>query len=52
MYKIMRFDRRFNTKSYPTYEEARKYVRRTITKWYGKYSDHFGFSGFSIQKIK
>jgi hypothetical protein len=52
MYKIMRTGRRFNTKSYPTYEEARKAVRRTVTKLLGGYADSFGSLGFSIQKIK
>lgn len=50
MYKITRFGKRFNNKSFPTYEEARKYVRRKVTQLFGFYADDYTFAGFSITK--
>ncbi len=32
MYKIIRYGKRFNTKNFQTYEEARTYVRRWIRR--------------------
>jgi len=49
-YKIMRFGRRFNTKKFATYEDARKHVRRVVTKLVGKYNDDYTAFGFSITK--
>lgn len=49
MYFIVFGKRRFNNKNFPSYEEARKYVRRTITARFGKYADNINAYGFSIQ---
>jgi len=40
--------KRYNTKSFPTYQEAKKYVRRLVTKLYGKYSDTYSQYGFKV----
>lgn len=48
MYKILRFGKRFNTKSFESYEEARKYVRRLVTRLTGSYSDSYTSRGFRI----
>ncbi len=50
MYKIIRNGRRFNTKTYNSYEEARKAVRRLVTRLTGGYRDSFGFAGFAIKR--
>jgi hypothetical protein len=42
-------NKRFNSKNFPSYEEARKYVRRIITKRFGAYRDDIGEVGFSIE---
>lgn len=47
-YKIVRFGKRFNTKSFQTYEEARKYLRRLVTRITGKYTDGYTSLGFRI----
>jgi hypothetical protein len=46
----MRFGRRFNTKKFATYEDARKHVRRVVTKLAGRYHDDFSWFGFTITK--
>ena len=43
--------RRYNTKSFSSYQEAKKYVRRLVTKLYGTYSDTYSEYGFTIQKV-
>lgn len=48
MYFIKLGNKRFNSKKFDSYEEARKYVRRVITKRFGKYRDDIGEVGFSI----
>jgi len=49
MYVLMQDNRRFNNKSFPTYEQARQYARRWITKrWH--YMDSIG-DFFSIKKV-
>ena len=48
MFFIKLGNKRFNSKSFPSYEAARKYVRRLITKRFGRYSDRIGEAGFSI----
>lgn len=48
MYIIRRNNKRYNNKTFLTYEEARKYVRRTITKLVGGYVDSFTPLGFNI----
>jgi hypothetical protein len=52
MYKITRSMKRFNNKTFPTYEQARSYVRKWLRKHYpgaaNVYSNHsindFGFA--------
>jgi len=55
MYKIMREVcggfKRYNTKSFATYQEAKKYVRRLVTRLHGSYSDTYSQYGFTIQKV-
>lgn len=51
MYKILRFGKRFNTKTFDSYESARKYVRRLVTKLDGKYSDGYTSLGFQIATV-
>lgn len=61
MYKILRDGKRFNTKSFETYEEARSYIRKWIRKnmkeWNnlfslkGKSNPAISDDGFSIWKI-
>jgi hypothetical protein len=48
-YIIKLAGKRYNSKIFDTYEGARKYVRRIITKRFGKYSDAIGEVGFSIE---
>jgi hypothetical protein len=50
MYKIKLQGKRYNTKNFSSYEEARQYLRRLITKRTGSYKDAFGVFGFSITK--
>lgn len=47
-YIIKLGNKRFNSKTFPTYEAARKYVRKIITQRFGKYQDSIGEAGFSI----
>lgn len=56
MYKIMRAYcggklKRYNTKNFPTYEEARKAVRRLVTKLNGKYVDSYSSFGFKVERV-
>jgi hypothetical protein len=48
MYFIKLGNKRFNSKNFDSYETARKYVRKLITKRFGKYQDDIGTVGFSI----
>lgn len=50
MYKILFGTKRFNNKTFVSYEEARKYVRRKITEKFGYYLDNIGSFGFKIIK--
>lgn len=50
MYKILLNGRRYNNKNFPSYEDARKYVRRKVTELVGFYNDDYSFIGFSISK--
>jgi hypothetical protein len=43
--------RRYNTKSFSDYQEAKKYVRRLVTRLHGSYSDTYSQYGFTIQKV-
>lgn len=47
-YIIKRNNRRYNTKTFNSYEEARKYVRKLVTKIAGRYNDAISSFGFSI----
>lgn len=51
MFKITLRGKRFNNKTYPTYEEARKAVRRIVTKRIGRYVDSYTGFGFHVEKI-
>lgn len=48
VYIIKLGNKRFNNKTFASYEEARKYVRKQITKRFGGYQDSIGAVGFSI----
>lgn len=48
VYFIKQDNKRYNSKKFGSYEDARKYVRRLITKKFGKYLDNIGDLGFSI----
>lgn len=47
-YKILLNNRRYNNKSFSSYEEARRYVRRLVTKLIGKYHDAYTEFGFKV----
>ena len=47
-YFIKLGNKRFNSKKFDSYEGARKYVRKLITKRFGRYQDSIGAAGFSI----
>lgn len=49
MYIIRNNGKRFNSKTFPSYEAARKYVRKLITKRVGRYFDSISQFGFSIE---
>jgi hypothetical protein len=51
MFKILKNNRRFNSKTFQSYEEARKYVRRLVTKLHGMYFDDYTWAGFQVKKI-
>lgn len=48
MHKILRNGKRYNSKTFLTYEEARKYVRRVVTRLTGTYRDSYSDLGFRI----
>lgn len=48
MYIIKFLNKRFNSKSFTSYEAARKYARRLITKRTGRYDDSITKFGFTI----
>lgn len=49
VYVIKKNGKRFNSKNFDSYEDARKYVRRLLTKINGMYSDSFSDYGFKIE---
>jgi hypothetical protein len=49
VYIIKLGNKRFNNKTFASYEAARKYVRKAITKRFGRYQDDITSAGFSIQ---
>ena len=48
MYKIMKNNRRYNSVTFTSYEAARKYVRRLVTKLFGSYKDAYTQFGFKV----
>lgn len=48
VYIINYLGKRYNSKKFNSYEEARKYARRLITKKFGTYRDGIGELGFTI----
>lgn len=52
MYKILLKGKRYNSLKFPTYEDARRYVRRKVSQMFGKYSDGYTAFGFTIVPIK
>jgi hypothetical protein len=43
--------KRYNSLTFASYEEARKYTRKLVTRLHGKYSDAYTDFGFRISKI-
>ena len=50
-YKILFNGKRYNTKNFSHYEEARAYVRRLVTRLFGSYSDSYTQYGFKVTPI-
>lgn len=50
-YKITLNNKRYNTKSFFSYEDARRYVRRLVTKLQGCYSDSYTQFGFKVERV-
>jgi len=48
---LMNTYRRYNTKTFESYQAAKKYVRRLVTRLHGSYSDTYSQYGFTIQKV-
>jgi viroplasmin and RNaseH domain-containing protein len=48
MWIIKYLGKRYNSKKFPSYEDARKYVRRLVTKVTGKYDDSYSKYGFQV----
>ena len=51
MFVIKRNNKRYNNKKFESFEAARKYVRRTVTKVVGRYHDDYTQFGFKIQAV-
>ena len=56
MYKIMKLYcgqklKRYNTKTFESCQEAKKYVRRLVTQLYGKYYDDYSQFGFKVVRL-
>lgn len=51
MYKIVRGTRRYNSKTFTSYQEAKKYVRRLVTRLMGQYFDDYTWAGFKVVRI-
>lgn len=51
MFKILFHGKRYNNKKFCSYEDARKYVRRLVTKLHGMYFDDYTWAGFQVKKI-
>jgi hypothetical protein len=51
MYKILFQGKRFNSKKFCSYEDARQYVRRKVTQLFGGYNDGYTHLGFQIKAI-
>lgn len=50
-YALYRFGKRFNNKTFVSYEEARKYARRKTTEQLGMYFDDLITNGWSIRRV-
>lgn len=48
----MKNNRRYNSVTFTSYEAARKYVRRLVTKLFGSYKDAYTQFGFKVVPIK
>lgn len=48
-YIIKYLGKRYNSKSFTSYEDARKYVRRLVTRLTGVYKDSYTTVGFTIE---
>lgn len=51
MYKILFNGKRYNTKTFASYEECRAYVRRLVTRLVGHYHDAYTEFGFKVARI-
>jgi hypothetical protein len=49
VYIIKLGSKRFNSKKFDSYDAARNYTRKLITKRTGKYYDNIGDFGFTIE---
>jgi len=50
-YYSQAYCKRYNTKTFESYQAAKKYVRRLVTRLHGSYSDTYSQYGFTIQKV-
>lgn len=51
MYKIQLHGVIQRNMKFPTYEDARKFLRRHITQLFGGYRDSFSDLGYSIKRV-
>lgn len=51
MIKVCGGIKRYNTITFNSYQEAKKHVRRVVTRLHGSYSDTYSQYGFTIQKV-
>ncbi len=49
-YKILLNNKRYNTKTFNSYELALAYVRRLVTRLQGSYSDSYTQFGFKVER--
>jgi HEPN domain-containing protein len=49
VYIIALDNKRYNSKKFDSYEAARKYLRRLVTRLTGKYNDAYSLLGFTIK---
>lgn len=48
MYIIKLGNKRYNSKTFVSYDQARNYARKLITKRAGRYYDNIGDFGFAV----